>query len=196
MSDTDEGKINNRTLCVKDSMKQGSFVAGSLALVLFGCSSGAGTTLYELPAISSAANLTVSCPAFSSGVIPLDYSGYGGGKTPSLSWSSPPPGTSEEVLIVEDPDAPGMTPFVHWIVAMPGSPTALPKETVRGTNSAGSNDYYPPKPPDSKPHHYHFEVFALSHTLPSGTLDRDAVKNALSSGVLAKGELAATFTKP
>jgi len=177
-------------------MKHRKFAVGSLGLLLFGCSSRHGAVLFNLPAVSSAPLLTVSCSSFQNNAIPVDYSSYGKGLTPTLTWSSPPAGTQEVLLIVEDPDAPGSSPFVHWILAMPGSPTSVPAAPEVGLNSDGKAAYYPPSPPDSKAHHYHFEVFALGKTLAPGTPDRDAVLAALGSGVLAKGELVATFTKP
>lgn len=177
-------------------MKHRKFAAGSLGLLLFGCSSGSSAILFNLPAVSSSLQLTVFCPNFQNGAIPIDFSGYGKGLTPTLSWSSPPAQTQEVVLIVEDPDAPGSTPFVHWIVAMLGAPTSVPATAQVGQNSDGKAAYYPPSPPDSKAHHYHFEVFALGKPLPAGTLDRNSVEATLSSDVLAKGELVATFTKP
>jgi len=176
-------------------MKHEKFVIGSLALVFLGCSAGAGATLFNLPAISSASPLTVSCPDFAGGVIPPDFSAYGKGLTPKISWSSPPAGTNGVLLVVEDPDAPGPTPFVHWILAMPGAPTQPTSDTVHGINSNGDDAYFPPHPPDSKPHHYHYEVFALSQPIGNGKLDRDAVVAALNNGALAKGELVATYTK-
>ena len=34
---------------------------------------------------------------------------------PPLEWSAPPPGSRALALIVEDPDAPGPEPLVHWL---------------------------------------------------------------------------------
>ena len=67
---------------------------------------------------------------------------------------------------------------------------------MQGGNSSGSTGYFGMKPLEGDPHHYHFQLFALDTTLdlPAGA-DRQAVLNALSDHVLAKGDLVRLFQK-
>ena len=55
----------------------------------------------------------------------------------------------------------------------------------------------PSHPPDAKPHHYHFELFALDRKLdlPADS-GRDQLVAAMSGHVLAKGQIVGVFTKP
>jgi phosphatidylethanolamine-binding protein (PEBP) family uncharacterized protein len=48
------------------------------------------------------------------GTIPRRHTGDGEDRSPPLSWSAPPAGTSSLALILDDPDAPGGR-FIHWL---------------------------------------------------------------------------------
>lgn len=99
----------------------------------------------------------------------------GGGLSPALNWSDPPPGARSFAVTVHDPDAPtGGAGFWHWIVFdIPASATGLPQgvgkdgkglpEGARqAQNDFGAPGYGGPCPPKGdKPHHYHFTVYAL-----------------------------------
>ncbi len=62
------------------------------------------------------AGLTVTSSAFKEGAaIPERYAGYRIGPSPPLAWTKGPQGTQSYALLVEDPDAPGAEPFVHWV---------------------------------------------------------------------------------
>lgn len=85
---------------------------------------------------------------------------------PPLEWTAPPPGTLELALIVEDPDAPGETPFCHWLVwgllAQKGQilEGEIPQRV--GKNSFGNSEWLLPDPPTGDdPHDYVFQLFAL-----------------------------------
>lgn len=177
----------------------------SLLLGAAACSSAApaaGTLASDRPEMAKAQMILVSSPAFSAGgPIPRAYSAYGRNEVPPLSWSALPPGTHSLVLIVEDPDAPSPQPFVHWTAwniapAARGLPAGL-AGSVEGANGTGKAGWYGPHPPDAKPHHYHFQVFALdtSLNLPA-TAGRDQLVTAMRGHVLGKGRLVGTFTKP
>lgn len=146
--------------------------------------------------------LIVSSPAFGhDGPIPLRYTSYGANEIPPLAWSALPSGAQSLALVVEDPDASTPQPFVHWTVwNLPPAPGAIPQAlagAVQGKNGSGANGWRGPHPPDAKPHHYHFELFALDSklNLPAAT-DRDGLVAAMNGHVLAKGQLVGVFTKP
>lgn len=141
------------------------------------------------------------------GPIPPKHSEYADGVSPQLSWS-PVAGAKSYAIVMEDPDAQPITPFVHWLAwNIPASVTQLPEglqEQLRltepdgmlqGATTRGSPGYYGPKPPVmAPPHRYHFQVFALDANLEvQPGADRDQVLAAMRGRVLAKGELVGQF---
>lgn len=139
--------------------------------------------------------------------IPEKHSDYADGVSPALSWSGVE-GAASYAIIMEDPDAKPITPFVHWLAwNIPGSLTQLPEGlqeqprlmepegVMQGRNSAGTNGYFGPKPPVGDPaHHYHFQVLALDKMLElPATADRDALLEAIEGHVIGKGELVGTY---
>ena len=159
--------------------------------------------LMELAARASAP-IEVSSPAFKAGdAIPAHYSNYGDNVSPPLSWSLGPPGTAAYALIVEDPDAPGPDPFVHWLAYnIPPTVQSLKADIsprdggamLQGKNSTGSTGWFGPRPPQGPAHHYHFEVFALDAALdPAAGIRKTRLVGAMQGHVLAKGELVATY---
>jgi Raf kinase inhibitor-like YbhB/YbcL family protein len=169
------------------------------------CSSGApasGTLAADRAETKTDQLLIVSSAAFGhGGVIPLRYSAYAAGEMPPLAWSALPSGTRSLALLVEDPDASTPQPFVHWVVwnlvpAAGGIPRAL-AGAAQGRNGAGQPGWRGPHPPDAKPHHYHFELFALDRKLDLPvTADRDALVAAMQGHVIGKGQIVGLFTKP
>jgi Raf kinase inhibitor-like YbhB/YbcL family protein len=152
----------------------------------------------------ASAHLAVSSPAIGAGgPIPRPFSAYGEGVSPPLSWSALPAGTESLALIVEDPDAASARPFVHWLAWNIGAGSrglprgGLPAGIVQGTNGRGATAWFGPHPSDGKPHHYHFQLFALDRMLdlPAGA-DRERLLAAMKGHVLAKGDLVGIFTKP
>jgi Raf kinase inhibitor-like YbhB/YbcL family protein len=155
---------------------------------------------------SKGAVMVVSSPVFADGgPIPDIYTGYGKGYSPPVMWT-PVPGAKSYVVVIEDPDAPGSAPFLHWLVYdIPSTVTALddpsqggalPDGVRQGVSSAGSAGYSPLKPPvGDKPHHYHVEVFALDAAPQlSGTPDFAALLHAMTGHVLADGETVGVYT--
>src|SRR3569623_3343440 len=168
------------------------------ALLAAACSSGApaaGNVAFDRPETKSDQMLIVSSAAFGhGGTIPGRYSAYGAGEMPPLAWSALPSGTKSLALLVEDPDAQTPQPFVHWVAwnlvpAAGAVPQALSGAT-QGKNGAGQPGWRGPHPPDAKPHHYHFELFALDTRLdlPADT-DRDRLVAAMQGHVLGKGQI-------
>ncbi|MGJ7523688.1 YbhB/YbcL family Raf kinase inhibitor-like protein [Variovorax sp. LT1P1] len=154
------------------------------------------------------ATLSVTSATINSeGAIPIKHSEYADGVSPQLAWSAAA-GAKSYVIVMEDPDAKPVTPFVHWLAwNIPASVTSLPEGlqeqmrltepngVLQGLTTRGSPGYYGPRPPVmDPPHHYHFQVFALDTFLqvPLGA-DRDQLLAAMSGHVLAKGTLMGTF---
>lgn len=152
--------------------------------------------------------IEITSPAFTEGApLAQRFSEYYDGVSPALTWTAVD-GAKSYVLVLEDPDAKPITPFIHWVAFnIPASVTTLPEglqeqlqltkpEGVRqGKTSRGSPGYYGPRPPvGDKPHRYVFQLLALNATLdllPGA--DRDAVLKAAAPHVIAKGELTGTY---
>jgi Raf kinase inhibitor-like YbhB/YbcL family protein len=174
-------------------------------------STGAGGDRHVLASLRTetrtAARLEITSPSFpAGGTIPLRHSAYGDGVAPALAWSAPPAGTRTMVLMMEDPDAMSARPFVHWLAwEIAPAPARLaeagagqtPVGLREGRNSRGRTGYFGPRPHGAKPHHYHFQLFALdaSLALPAGS-DREALLAAMNGHVLAAGDLVGLFAAP
>ena len=145
------------------------------------------------------------------GTIDPRHSAYGDNLSPPLRWT-PVEGAGAYALILEDPDAPRETPFVHWLIwNIPGEAISLPEglansthlvtpqNAVQGRNDNGSFGYFGPRPPVGHGlHHYHFQIFALDGPLtlkPEDTNLRSMV-DAMKGRVLANGELVGVFEAP
>ncbi len=162
---------------------------------------------------ASAAGVMVSMRLTSSAIAPdgriaARQSAYGENRSPPLSWTGVA-GAKAYAIILEDPDAPGARPFVHWLIwNIPGDVTALPeglpaspalqnpRGAVQGVNDAGKTGYFGPRPP-SGVHHYRFRIFALDGrlTLAAGA-DRAALGRAMNGHVVAMGALSGFFSAP
>jgi Raf kinase inhibitor-like YbhB/YbcL family protein len=158
----------------------------------------------------SQGTLTVSSPSFKAGsAMDQKYSEYADGVSPALTWKAVPNAKSY-AIIMEDPDATPSTPFVHWLAwNIPAEVTSLPEGlqeqprltdpegVLQGRNTRGSTGYFGPKPPvGDKPHHYHFQVYALDKMLevPFGA-DRDQLLQAMQGHVIGKGEIMGTYAQ-
>ncbi|MDT0345044.1 YbhB/YbcL family Raf kinase inhibitor-like protein [Streptomyces litchfieldiae] len=104
--------------------------------------------------------------------IPGRYAKDGDNVSPPLSWSRPPSGTRELVLLCEDPDAPSGT-FVHWLVTdidpnSDGVDTGRPPPGGNPhTNGFGDRGWDGPQPPVGDPaHRYFFHLYALPEHVP------------------------------
>lgn len=170
-----------------------------LALCLAGCSA----------AISAPASMRLTSAAVGAdGRIAARQSAYGQNRSPPLTWSAVA-GAKSYAIILDDPDAAGPRPFVHWTIwNIPAGVTSLPEGLAtggtppnprgarQGANDAGGIGYFGPRPP-SGVHHYRFEIYALDAPLalaPGAT--RAALAGALRGHVLASGELKADFAAP
>lgn len=148
--------------------------------------------------------------------IPDRNSAYGDNVSPELSWNGVPDGTESLALVVRDPDAPGPSPFIHWVVYdIPGDAGGLPENlpadpilrpnadiagTMQGSTDAKRTGYFGPRPPAGHgTHRYIFTLYALDEDgdalgLERG-LDEAALMEAIEGHVLARGELVGVYER-
>ena len=151
--------------------------------------------------------------------IPLEHAGKRiGGKnlSPDLTWSPPPPETTELLLVVEDLDVPTSKPAVHCLALIDpsrlDSPNHLPlgglsahepATGVRILRSTISRGYHGPEPIKGHgPHRYTFQLFALSgetiSTVDGTKLERArprALLSSLTAPITARGRLTGTYER-
>jgi Raf kinase inhibitor-like YbhB/YbcL family protein len=99
--------------------------------------------------------------------------------------------------MLDDPDAPSGT-FTHWILynipsSEAGISGTLPERAMRGLNSGGRKDYFPPCPPAGTWHRYVFHLFALDAAITPESGERAAVQAAMQGHVIAEADLTALF---
>jgi Raf kinase inhibitor-like YbhB/YbcL family protein len=165
----------------------------------------------DRPETGSASAIAVTSPVIKNdGTIPEAYSAYGDNLSPALHWAAAN-GAKSYMVVVQDPDAKGPMPVVHWTIwnisaatrdlpkALQAAPQVIaPTGFVQGKTSHGGVGYSGPHPPmGDSPHHYHFQVFALDTMLnaPAGA-DLEQVLAAAKGHVIAKGELVGLFQQP
>jgi Raf kinase inhibitor-like YbhB/YbcL family protein len=188
----------------------GVVLGGVLALAVAAPALAGGTVAYDRFQAPETLKVAVGDIA-ADGKIPPKFTGDGKNVAPPVRWSDGPPGTKSYVVIVQDPDAPGGEPAVHWVVygipaqirQLPGNmrntlePTN-PLGAAQGWNYHGSVGYTGPRPPvGDPPHHYHFQVFALDRPVkmhPGAKIE--GVLGAMKGRVIARGELVATYEAP
>lgn len=140
---------------------------------------------------------------FAGDQIPLRFTAYGDGLSPSFSWSGLPPGAKTLAIMMEDPDASSAKPFVHWLVwNLDPAAGGLTHGSVTfgarmGRNGRGNPSYFGPHPPGKAAHHYHFQAFALDIELPlKAGASREQLLAAMNGHVLAKADLVGLFAQP
>ena len=154
------------------------------------------------------APFTLTSAAFGpGGRIPVRYTADGDGISPPLAWSNLPEGTKSLALLVEDPDAPSLQPFVHAIVwGIDPTMGELPEGAIMGDEATagepGRNSYLrhgwvPPDPPAGHgKHHYAFQLFALDclpH--PGGVPGRSELIEVMTGHVIGAGLLTGTYQR-
>jgi len=163
--------------------------------------------LQEPSAARPMLDLRLESPSFvNGGRIPATYAADGQNISPALTWASLPKETRALALLCEDPDAPGPTPFIHWLVAdidpqqvgsmIEQGAGSFPNATL-GRNSFGRLGYDGPEPPKgSGVHHYHFRLYAL--VVPLGLKEgfgKEALMDALRGRLLGTGEIVGTYER-
>lgn len=167
------------------------------AALAAGCGGDGGERLSgdDLPRAPAA--LRLSSPAFIDGSrLPQRYTCDGAGDEPEVQAGTVPPSTSELVLVVSDPDAPGDT-YVHVTRygLSPRGDGSVDHGGSEGRNSAGKIGWAPPCPPEGDgPHRYVWSVYSLrdSSGLDAGAEPGDVV-GAVRDGVLAAGTITARY---
>ena len=148
-------------------------------------------------------SIAVHSVAFDAGSpLPISCSVDGVGAAPALSFANVPEGAQSLLVICEDPDAPFLQPYVHWVVyGIPPTANAIDAQSQHdyrlGENSKSENGFTPAAPPPGHGvHHYHFQVFALDRALdlPPGA-ERDDVVESAKGHVLGWGEIVGTYER-
>jgi len=136
------------------------------------------------------------------GALPISCTSDGVGAPPALSWASLPEATKSLVVLAEDPDAPLLEPFAHWLVyGIPSSALDVDAQTQHdyrlGNNGKSERGFAPAAPPAGHgAHRYHFQVFALDQPLELAEgAERQALLDAMRGHVLAWGEIVGTYER-
>lgn len=144
--------------------------------------------------------MKISSPAFAKNQdIPNTFSAYFDNSSPPLDIDDVPTTSQSLVLIMEDPDAPTLQPWQHWLVwnispkVKHIKENSLPPESVEGLNDSGQLGYFGPKPP-SGIHRYVFSIFALdcNLTLKSGST-RQQLNLAIKGHIVDQATLIGRF---
>ena len=155
----------------------------------------------DRPETQASATFSLTSRDFTQGgEIPVKFSDYGDGMSPSLAWLGLPPGTKTLAVMMEDPDASSAHPYVHWLVwNLDPAAGGLSRGSVTfgarmGRNGRGYPSYFGPHPPGKSAHHYHFQAFALDSelTLKQGA-SREQLLAAMRGHVLGKTDLMGVF---
>lgn len=185
-------------------MKLTSVMAALLVALLAGCAKDS-MLASRSEASGGVDGVQVTSPAFKYGkMIPRRYTADGENISPPLNWGQGPTQTKEYVVVVEDPDASGNQPYVHWLVyGIPPSETGLregashaSESFKQGMNSKGASGYTGADAPAGKPHRYIFQVFALDEPLdlkPGAT--KKQVMLEMKDHVLLQGQLMGIYQR-
>jgi len=178
-------------------------VSAAAGHAIQGVRAGDGKLAFHKLAEGLAPSIQVHSIAFGDGSeLPISCTADGVGAPPPLSWHGLPPAAESIVVICEDPDAPALEPFLHWLVyGMTGVVQELDAQSQHdyrlGKNSRDEASFTPAAPPAGHGvHHYHFQVFALDTALElSAGSERDDVIAAMKGHVLGWGELVGTYQR-
>jgi Raf kinase inhibitor-like YbhB/YbcL family protein len=166
------------------------------ASMLSGCGLlSAPTTLQQ----DAPQDMSVTSPDFGTGVpMPDQYTCFGKGESPPVSWSGAPAGTKALALVMDDASAP-ITPYVYWVVfnISPDTPDIQadrpPPGALQADNSKGRVGYDAPCPSHS--HQYRFTVYALNAPLSlKNGASLPAAWSAIAAHALGRGRLQVTVT--
>ncbi|MEZ0111867.1 Raf kinase inhibitor-like YbhB/YbcL family protein [Catenulispora sp. EB89] len=170
---------------------------------------------WDAEGLQSSDTLILTSPDFADGEpIPQIHAGkrLGGQElSPALAWSAVPSGTAELLLVIEDPDAPMATPYIHGLALIEPSVTALahgalsperPGRGVRLLRSSSGRGWIGMAPPKGHgPHRYVFQLFALAKPLAIGSkggAEEAQPRKVLASAgpVLARGRIDGLYQRP
>ena len=165
--------------------------------------------VWARPDLQAPESFTLTSPAFEHGTpIPERHRGriFGPNISPALAWTTPPAGTAELVLIVQDPDVPLGKPATHALArgidpslgGIPEYGLADPspiRGIKHGKGSLGRRGWAGPLPMRSHgPHSYVFQLFALDY--PPGLPDKFTLADtlhAMTGHAIARARLDGTY---
>jgi len=183
--------------------------ANPLGVALRSRRAGHHTLAWARPDLRAPENFALTSPAFDhEAPIPGKYRGrlLRANVSPALTWTPPPAGAAELVLIAQDPDVPIGKPATHALTlgispaldGIPENALAHPSSVPglrHGKGALGRRGWAGPMPIRSHgPHSYVFQLFALdqSPALPDGfTLDQ--VIAAVAGHVIGRARLDGTY---
>jgi Raf kinase inhibitor-like YbhB/YbcL family protein len=183
--------------------------ANPLGVALRNRRAGHHTLVWARPDLQAPENFILTSPAFDHGApIPRKHRGrlFGANISPALTWTQPPAGTVELVLIVQDPDVPVGKPAIHALtLGIDPSLKGIPENALanpspihgirHGKGALGRRGWAGPMPPRSHgPHSYVFQLFALDQApaLPSGSA-LDEVISAIAGHAIGRARLDGTY---
>jgi Raf kinase inhibitor-like YbhB/YbcL family protein len=183
--------------------------ANPVGLALRSRRAGQHTLVWARPGLLAPENFTLASPAFDHGApIPDKHRGRlrGANISPALSWTRPPAGSAELVLIVQDPDVPLGKPAVHALTAgLAPALDGIPENALtdpspvpglrHGKGALGRRGWAGPLPLRSHgPHSYVFQLFALDQVpeLPA-SFTLDDVLAAIEGHVIGRARLDGTY---
>ncbi len=185
--------------------RRAPIVFGCAGILLLPCSGRQSGMAFRAHPQTQSAGLSISSSSFSNGgEIPKKFTCSGVDVSPELRWTEPPAGTKTFALLVDDPDAPAGN-WNHWALwNLPASARSLPEGvsksphlpdgTEQGLNDFRKIGYNGPCPPANKPHHYHFQLFALETKVSlNGDAGKPELEGAMKGHILAQAEWTGTF---
>lgn len=176
---------------------------------------GAGDALAQQRRPPPAQAIMMTSPAWKDGgVIPSKHTQAGTETSPALAWTSAPEGTESFVLIMRDLDGLsnlGTDTHLYWMLwNIPKEARALPEgvpaleelpDGTRQISMAGPWYRGPAASIAGPPHHYAFELFAVSAKIDVAPVGQTpaateaAVRAAMSGKILGKGTFIGLFKR-
>jgi phosphatidylethanolamine-binding protein (PEBP) family uncharacterized protein len=176
---------------------------------------GESRLAWNAPNLAGAETLTLSSPDFvRGGALPAVHAAKrAGGRdlSPALAWSAVPERTAQLLLVIEDPDAPMSTPFVHCVAVLEPSVDGLAQGAlgagatvpgVRVLRSGQGRGYLGPAPIRGHgPHSYVFQLFAPGRPLVTAAggaaLESARPRDVLAAAadVTGRGRLDGTYER-
>lgn len=161
--------------------------------------------VWERSGLTAPESITLTSSAFEHQTpIPAKHRGhiFAPNISPALAWTTPPHGTAELVLIIQDPDAPSATPAIHGItIGIDPSLAGIPENGLanpspipglrHGAGAMGRRGWIGPMPVRSHgPHAYVFQLFAVDRRLElPDRFTLDELIGAISGHVLGRSRL-------
>jgi Raf kinase inhibitor-like YbhB/YbcL family protein len=180
-----------------------------IGLALRNHHAGAHTLVWARTDLRAPENFTLASPAFEhEAPIPERYRGhiFAANISPALDWTTPPEGTAQLLLIVQDPDVPFGQPATHALTTgIDPKLAGLPENALsnpspipgirHGKGGLGRLGWSGPLPIRSHgPHTYVFQLFALDAALNlPDKFTLDAALSAITGHVLGRARLDGTY---